>query len=97
MLDSMMELSNAVQLGWRFPGLRRLKSGNYPELVPCSRCGHPVSRALDPRGNLLGVEFTRDGAVEVHACLGAELESRADSGPGAILTVFGPLALQESR
>lgn len=97
MLDSMMELSDAEQLGWRFPGLRRLKSGNYPELVPRSRCGHPVSRALDPRGNLLGVEFVQDGLVEVHACLGTELDSHADSGPGAILTVFGPLTLQESR
>lgn len=94
MLENIMQLSDANLLGWRFPGLRRLSGQAYPEILPCSRCGHPVSRALDPRGNVLGVEFAQDDTVEVHACFGARQSSTMDHDSTAIFTVFGPLLTQ---
>lgn len=78
-----MELTDAELLGWRFPGLRRLAEGPVPELVPCSRCGSAVSRALDPRGHVLGVEFEVD-EVYVHACLGYRPREVAESEPEAV-------------
>lgn|GEM_PF-6368854 len=54
-----------------------MAEGPVPELLPCSRCGSAVSRALDPRGQVLGVEF-EGNEVYVHACLGYRPQRAAE-------------------
>ena len=63
-----MEVSTAIEQGWKFPGLVRAGERNYPLLSPCPDCSRPVSHAKDPESVPLKVDFHEDGVVAVHEC-----------------------------